>query len=172
MKIKSLLLATCMLVTTGFVNANPIASALPTSTYIIQNGLAWTWASPVNEQIWGSNVLSAPSFHEGWRFATNAELLDLPTLADFGFGAIQSTAYWNSVFTHVDTSDMADGSINSQWGNGSYETFYVSNLWAGAPIAAVPEPETYAMLLVGLGLVGFQLRRKSKQTSPSMLGMA
>ena len=28
-------------------------------------------------------------------------------------------------------------------------------------IAAVPEPETYAMLLAGLGLLGFMLRRKS-----------
>jgi len=28
--------------------------------------------------------------------------------------------------------------------------------------AAVPEPETYAMLLAGLGLVGFMARRKSQ----------
>ncbi|MDP2225611.1 PEP-CTERM sorting domain-containing protein, partial [Nitrosomonas sp.] len=27
-------------------------------------------------------------------------------------------------------------------------------------ISAVPEPETYAMLLAGLGLVGFTVRRK------------
>jgi hypothetical protein len=38
--------------------------------------------------------------------------------------------------------------------------------------SAVPEPETYTMMLVGLGLVGFQLRRKSKQSTPPMLGMA
>jgi hypothetical protein len=28
-------------------------------------------------------------------------------------------------------------------------------------ITAVPEPETYAMLLAGLGMLGFMLRRKS-----------
>jgi hypothetical protein len=31
-------------------------------------------------------------------------------------------------------------------------------------IAAVPEPETYAMLLAGLGLLGFAARRKQHQT--------
>jgi len=30
-------------------------------------------------------------------------------------------------------------------------------------ITAVPEPETYAMMLVGIGLVGWQLRRKSRR---------
>jgi hypothetical protein len=30
-------------------------------------------------------------------------------------------------------------------------------------VAAVPEPETYAMLLAGLGLVGFAVRRRSRQ---------
>jgi len=28
-------------------------------------------------------------------------------------------------------------------------------------IAAVPEPETYGMMLVGLGLLGFMVRRKN-----------
>jgi hypothetical protein len=31
-----------------------------------------------------------------------------------------------------------------------------------APIAAIPEPETYAMLLAGLGLIGFAARRRTK----------
>ena len=34
--------------------------------------------------------------------------------------------------------------------------------WVTGPVAAVPEPETYAMLLAGLGLVGFSARRKMK----------
>lgn len=37
---------------------------------------------------------------------------------------------------------------------------------AGATVAAVPEPETYAMMLAGLGLLGFMgRRRKQKETA-------
>lgn len=34
------------------------------------------------------------------------------------------------------------------------------NGWYGATLAAVPEPETYAMMLAGLGLIGFVARRR------------
>lgn len=30
-------------------------------------------------------------------------------------------------------------------------------------MAAVPEPETYAMMLAGLGMIGFAARRRSAQ---------
>jgi hypothetical protein len=36
-------------------------------------------------------------------------------------------------------------------------------------VTAVPEPETYAMMLVGLGLIGWQLRRSSKRFAASLL---
>jgi hypothetical protein len=47
------------------------------------------------------------------------------------------------------------GSNNGTWG-GSSPTFYTGNL----VILPVPEPTTYAMLLAGLGLIGFSARRK------------
>lgn len=34
--------------------------------------------------------------------------------------------------------------------------------WETFKVAAVPEPETYAMLLAGLGLVGFMVRRRKQ----------
>ena len=37
-----------------------------------------------------------------------------------------------------------------------------SSNWVTGPVAVIPEPETYAMLLAGLGLVGFLARRKMK----------
>jgi hypothetical protein len=32
--------------------------------------------------------------------------------------------------------------------------------WHGFNVAAVPEPETYAMMLAGLGMIGFMARRR------------
>jgi hypothetical protein len=143
----------------GSAFANPIASDLPADTYIIKDGLEWTWASPVNEETWGSNILSAPSFHAGWRFATDLEMQNRPVLADFtrpDGSYIQSAAYWNSVYTHVDAGDLGSGLVNSAWGHSWNETLYV---------AAVPEPETYALMLAGLGVVGAIARRKKKTSA-------
>ena len=39
----------------------------------------------------------------------------------------------------------------------------VSNTTTLYSMAPVPEPETYAMLLAGLGLVGFMARRRNAQ---------
>lgn len=36
--------------------------------------------------------------------------------------------------------------------------------WTGATVAVVPEAETYAMMLAGLGLVGFMVARRRKAT--------
>jgi hypothetical protein len=44
---------------------------------------------------------------------------------------------------------------SNQWGN--YTTFTADR---ASPMAAVPEPETYAMLIAGLGLLGFMARRR------------
>ena len=139
---------------TGTVSANPITSDLPSSTYVVKDNLAWTWASPVNEQHWMSNELFAPSFHSGWRYATQAEMLNMPTLEEFGFGAINSAAYWNSAYTHVDASDFEKGHVSSRWGHDVWDTFYVSS---------IPEPKTYAMLLVGMGLLYLLARRRAER---------
>ena len=135
----------------GTAFANPITGDLPSSSYVIKGNLAWTWASPVNVQHWISNELFAPSFHSGWRFATEAEMRNLPTLEEFGFGTIQSVAYWNSAYTHVDVTDFERGYVSSQWGHDVWDTFYVST---------IPEPETCTMLLVGLGLLNLLARRR------------
>lgn len=74
------------------------------------------------------------------------------------------------------------GTLVGQWGNGDYFTvgttytgtavdntlnlFYFDSNTGGnrgsilASVTAIPEPETYAMLLAGLGLVGFIARRR------------
>jgi hypothetical protein len=138
---------------TGNASANPISSDLPTSTYVVKGNLAWTWASPVNVEHWLGNELFAPSFHSGWRYATAEEMLNMPTFEEFGYGTINSVAYWNSEYTHVDVEDFTGGFVSSQWGNDVWDTFYVSS---------IPEPDTYAMLLIGLGLLFLLASRRKK----------
>lgn len=42
----------------------------------------------------------------------------------------------------------------------------VERLWIFSnPVASVPEPETYAMLIVGLGLIGLAMHRKTERTT-------
>ena len=62
------------------------------------------------------------------------------------------------VSTYLATGTIAGQAFASnQYGN--YSTFTTN---AVSAIAAVPEPETYAMLLAGLGLVGFVARRRKQ----------
>lgn len=46
---------------------------------------------------------------------------------------------------------------------GDYITYPTHHAWAvrNGDVVAVPEPATYAMLLAGLGLVGFAARRRA-----------
>lgn len=46
--------------------------------------------------------------------------------------------------------------------NGAWDHYFVSNMAYTANITVVPEPETYGMMLAGLGLLGFVGRRKAK----------
>ena len=52
-------------------------------------------------------------------------------------------------------------------GGAGVGTLIISNLTTSNPVSAVPEPETYAMLLAGLGVMGAVARRRKK--SPSAL---
>lgn len=55
------------------------------------------------------------------------------------------------------TSDIWDGTHTTLV---TPATYFNATLSFGPAIAAVPEPETYAMLLAGLGLLGFTARRR------------
>ena len=138
----------CLLSIVGISSAAIISDPLPSNVYITIGNLDWTWASPVNDQFFDSNELKAPGFHTGWRYATVAEMANHPTLDNFtkpGGGYIYSSAYWNTVYIHIDWEDFYYGRVSSEWGHYMDETLYVRD-------HVVPEPGT--ILLLGSGLIG------------------
>lgn len=54
-------------------------------------------------------------------------------------------------------SDVIGVSASASMATGGPETIYI-----GAGVSAIPEPETYAMMAAGLGLLGFAARRRNK----------
>jgi len=67
------------------------------------------------------------------------------------------TADWTHVFNN-DVYDLNTLAIQSGW-NGSGEVIHFEGI---ATLAPVPEADTYAMMLAGLGLVGFMAHRRRK----------
>jgi hypothetical protein len=67
-----------------------------------------------------------------------------------------SSGYWGG----LSGVHLADGTLLSGYSVSSASGFDWTSAY-GAPVAApIPEPETYAMLLAGLGLLGFVARRR------------
>lgn len=83
-----------------------------------------------------------------------------------GFNAGEQSIY------QIDGVSAADFNVESMPGGGNgtwYAALHAQNTqggasgWLGAtPTTPIPEPETYAMLLAGLGLMGFVARRRRK----------
>ena len=53
------------------------------------------------------------------------------------------------------------GFNDSSKGDADYDDFVVGINFVCAPVTAVPEPESYAMMLIGLGLMGFVAKRRT-----------
>lgn len=95
--------------------------------------------------------------------------LNLPTSLDFvvALKAGNEYALWGFDNAAVDGSDAGTFSIvftNNGGQNPALSHLIVFGREAGGgSVTSVPEPETYAMLLAGLGLVGFAARRKLRK---------
>lgn len=75
---------------------------------------------------------------------------------NFNQGNTMATGTWNAMTGAYNigwSSTVVGGSFNGQTGNWTLQ---------GTAVAAVPEAETYAMMLAGLGLVGTMVARRRK----------
>lgn len=136
---------------------------------------------PTGDQSGGlSNKIAKGAFSDMWTFVLSApESTALGAQQSFTTTAGQITGLKGELFegtvdlgalTYSEASNNAQQNLawNGILGAGSYyikidgiagvkNTTYTTTL----SITPVPEPETYGMLLVGLGLLGFTARRKS-----------
>ena len=159
--------------------AGIITTDLTADDYVSYKGLDWAWASPVNVEHWGSNILKAPDFHSGWRVATEDELTILRT--ELGLTAftkengqgektyIEAVQYWNTEFVTISldlvspytlsTYDFENDFVSSDWlfyGVDYFDTFYVRE-----SSISVPEPTT--LLIFSIALIIVALRKSVKQ---------
>lgn len=163
---------------------------IPANAYITFGGLQWAWAIPLP----GSNYANALSYQgtQGWRLPTAAELANAPNATNFlfaggntpfnGTGADGSqfqytnaaytnarsagacaSAYFNTGFNHCDWGE-GNGQPDGPWAGSVGASGSAEQLFVRAVAGGVPEPTTWAMMLVGFGALGFALRRRTKVT--------
>jgi len=118
-----------------------------------------TFGTPLVNPVFAIWSLGAPGLPATFTFNATPTLEAGGPNSQFGgqtitvLGNVVSGSEGNGVVQFTGTF----GSIS--WTN-TFENFYAFTVGLNGPIGAVPEPETYAMLLAGLGLLGFAARRR------------
>ena len=159
---------------TSFVNitnSNLIAFKDMDAYVNANNGLgthasAANGASVVNKGVGAAyfGTVSGSTTGDSWVAHTSEDTTKtLVTAQDFW---LLTNAAGNGAATSAKTAFGVDLNHNGSIGAGEYSTWSVDAAAgtityanAGTYIAPVPEPETYALMLAGLGLVGFMARR-------------
>jgi hypothetical protein len=130
-----------------------------------KNGLTYANANS------GINGLNTSSFEgiTNWRLPTIAEFTSLYNTQGNVAGkmnrdpfTIQSNHYWTTDLNKEKHWGFGFNALNQ---TNSYADHITLNVWAVSAVSPVPEPETYVMLLSGLGLIGYAARRRKINTS-------
>lgn len=164
---------------------------VPANATITHAGLQWAWVSPLGT---GNDVDLTFQGTLGWRLPTAAELAAAPTAAQFvfagananlngtadpasganwqftngmqGFAAL-ATPYFSNSFLHGDFCNgpgSGCGLNELPWNSGSFSEFVVVR----GVMAGVPEPATWAILVLGFGAIGGALRHARPRRSVSL----
>jgi hypothetical protein len=129
-------------------------------------------------------VVTSPAYSSGWIFpnhsTTNGATVSLGSFAagtvlDFQLQVVNNGNVWHSGSASLNSDGVAHANVIYNW-NGTGRTYvgwedmsgggdrdYNDHMFSFTNIAAVPEPETYAMMLAGFGLTGFVARRRKKK---------
>lgn len=123
------------------IDHGPLPLEAIESTVYLSNDMI-TWTQAVTQRVWLEGIYSDTSVvWDGFAYAVGTG-----TSATFRYASI----IWGGP-----GALQADGDNEINGVLGLREDF--------TPTAAIPEPETYAMLLAGLGLLGFAARRRKRK---------
>ncbi len=144
----------------------------------------WDHLHAGSESFWANNGTTVLTPHYDVIFArTDSSLFSLGSMDLAGFppgdeGTMQVIGTFADSST-ISTTFTLDGIVDGSGGSVDFETFAfgwnnlasvrivntagsVDGLFSVDNITPVPEPETYAMLLAGLGLLGFMAHRRKE----------
>ncbi|HEX5379147.1 MAG TPA: PEPxxWA-CTERM sorting domain-containing protein [Phenylobacterium sp.] len=173
MSIKALALAgaiACGAVAFAAPASAAINAPVPVANYIVYGGLDWAWASPCAAYApsCGGDAMTPYQAGQGWRFPSLSEFNARPAVSVFeAAGSPCASAWFGSGWSHCDYSNGNSGLIFAfgygvlgSNGEASYsETWFVRG--AGGA-GGIPEPASWAMMILGFGLIGATLRRQDR----------
>lgn len=142
---------------------------LPTMTDI--GGAGCQWAFSGTDCGYNVNTATGEIAHLWYDELGNTGYLDTAGHSQSGWN-LQSIGSFTNFQSYYWYGTGYAPPTGSAWGFATYHGYQFAddkngnmNVWSvrpgGQPVAAVPEPDTYAMLLAGLGVMGYMARRKN-----------
>jgi hypothetical protein len=144
--------------------ASHLDSPIDPAVIVKAGGFEWVWAAPCAAL---GESCGVPVLRDNFVFPTEAQWLSsfsstAALVAAFNNNGVMICAapWFSTVHNHCDSEDLIGGFVwhapapigNLRNNDPAAETFLVR---------AVPEPTTYAMLALGLGLIGLIARKRS-----------
>lgn len=136
--------------------SNPIVYSATEAAALLFGGVASDYYISVNSDTVDSSTITHTAWLDGWGDTT---YLFTPTsetysLSSSGGNYSPSPSFSAYVCDHANCREYGFSEASGYEGSN-----YTNYVWR---VAAVPEPESYAMMLAGLGLIGFMTRRRKE----------